>query len=120
MDGNGDVWEHRPPPHVEPRWPIVLAVLVAIALQFALPNRHVLSPTFLFPTVEVLLLVVVVIANPSQAGRRATSRHRITLALVVLITVDNLAAVVEMVARSSTTPTPRPPRCCWPRAPPSG
>ena len=30
---------------------MAMAVLVAAAMQFALPNRHVLKPTFLFPTV---------------------------------------------------------------------
>src|SRR6478609_172504 len=97
MDGSGDVWEHRPPPHVEPRWPIMLAVLVAIGLQFSLPNRHVLSPTYLFPIVEILLLVALMIWNPSRAGRRARTRQRITLALVIVMTADNLAAAVEMV-----------------------
>ena len=41
----------------EPRWPMATAVLVSVALQLSLPDRHVLSPTVLFPTVEVLLLV---------------------------------------------------------------
>jgi len=57
--------QQRPRPgqyraRAEPRWPILLAVLVSIALQFALPNRHVLSPSFLFPAVEVVLLLAFV------------------------------------------------------------
>ena len=46
----------------EPRWPMATAVLVSVALQLSLPDRHVLSPTVLFPTVEVLLLVVLTMA----------------------------------------------------------
>jgi uncharacterized membrane protein len=85
------------PRRTEPRWPILVAVAVSIALQFALPNRHVLSPTFLFPAVEVLLLASLVISDPARGGPRVTARRRLTLALVLVMTVDNLAAVVEMV-----------------------
>ena len=81
----------------EPRWPILLAVLVSIALQFALPNRHVLSPTFLFPAVELLLLLALVIGDPGRDHRGPAVRRRIILALVIIMTIDNLAAVVEMV-----------------------
>ena len=34
---------------------MALAVATAIAVQFSLPNRHIISPTFLFPAVESLL-----------------------------------------------------------------
>ena len=85
------------PASAEPRWPLALAVLASIAMQFALPNRHVLSPTFLFPTVETLLLIALLIANPSHLHRRSVVQRRVLLALVIVMTVDNLAAVVEMV-----------------------
>ena len=45
---------------------MALAVLVSMAMQFALPDRHVLSPNFLFPAVEVLLLVAPVIGDPGR------------------------------------------------------
>ena len=81
----------------EPRWPILVAVGASIALQFALPNRHVLSPTFLFPAVEVLLLVALVIGNPARIDGRSSIRRRLALAVVIVMSIDNLAAVVEMV-----------------------
>ena len=94
--------QQRPGPgqyqaRAEPRWPILLAVLVSIALQFALPNRHVLSPSFLFPAVEVVLLVALVFWDPGRHHPRSAVRRRITLAVVIVMTIDNLAAVVEMV-----------------------
>ena len=81
----------------EPRWPILLAVLASIALQFTLPNRHVLSPTFLFPAVELLLLLALVVGDPGRDDPRSSWLRRIILALVAIMTIDNLAAVVEMV-----------------------
>ncbi len=73
------------------------AVLVAAAMQFALPNRHVLKPTFLFPTVELLLLVVLMIGDPGRIDRRSPLLHRLTLVLIAAMSLDNLAAVVELV-----------------------
>jgi len=96
-DAAGPGGEGGSRPSAEPRWPIVLAVVVAIGLQFALPNRHVLSPTYLFPTVEILLLIALLVGDPGRASRRATARYHLILALVIVMTVDNLAAVVEMV-----------------------
>jgi len=76
---------------------MAMAVLVAAAMQFALPNRHVLKPTFLFPTVELLLLVVLMIGDPGRIDRRSPLLHRLTLVLIAAMSLDNLAAVVELV-----------------------
>jgi len=73
------------------------AVLVSVAMQLSLPDRHVLSPTVLFPTVEVLLLVVLVIGDPGRVDRRSPALKRVTVGLVVVMTVDNLAGVTELV-----------------------
>jgi len=73
------------------------AVLVSVALQLSLPDRHVLSPTVLFPTVEALLLVLLVIGDPGRIDRRSPTLRRLTVALVIVMTVDNLAGVLELV-----------------------
>jgi uncharacterized membrane protein len=76
---------------------MALAVLVSVAVQLSLPDRHVLSPTVLFPTVEVLLLVVLVIGDPGRIDRRSPTLRRITLGLVIVMSLDNLAGVTELV-----------------------
>ena len=81
----------------EPRWPMALAVLLSAAMQLSLPDRHVLSPTVLFPTVEVLLLVVLVIGDPGRIDRRSPLLRRLTVGLVIVMTLDNLAGVAELV-----------------------
>ena len=73
------------------------AVLVSVAMQLSLPDRHVLSPSVLFPTVEVLLLVVLVIGDPGRVDRRSPTLKRVTVGLVIVMTVDNLAGVAELV-----------------------
>ncbi len=52
------------------------------AMQLSLPDRHVLSPSVLLPTVEVLLLVVLLIGDPGRVGARSTVVKRLTVALV--------------------------------------
>jgi uncharacterized membrane protein len=82
----------------EARWPMALAVVVAIALQFSLPNRHVLSPTFLFPVAESLLLIAILAGGgAARVDRRAVLRRRITLGLIFVMSADNLLATVELV-----------------------
>ena len=88
----------RPPRGLgERRWPMAAAVLVSVAMQLSLPDRHVLSPSVLFPTVEVLLLVVLVIGDPGRVDRRSPVLTRVTVGLVIVMTVDNLAGVAELV-----------------------
>ena len=73
------------------------AVLVSVALQLSLPDRHVLSPAVLFPSVEVLLLAVLVVGDPGRIDRRSPILKRLTIALVIVMTVDNFAGVAELV-----------------------
>jgi uncharacterized membrane protein len=97
--------EHAPDPadgqllrfQGERRWPMAGAVLVSVALQLSLPDRHVLSPTVLFPSVEVLLLIVLVIGDPGRIDRHSPRLKRLTVALVIVMTVDNFAGVAELV-----------------------
>ena len=77
---------------------MALAVATAIAMQFSLPNRHVLSPTFLFPAAESLLLVVLLSRRgTSRIEGWSVARRRIILGLVIVMSADNLLAVIELV-----------------------
>ncbi len=76
---------------------MALAVLVSVAVQLSLPDRHVLSPTVLFPSVEGALLLVLVIGDPGRIDRRSSALKRLTVAMVVVMTIDNLAGVAELV-----------------------
>jgi uncharacterized membrane protein len=76
---------------------MALAVFVSVLLQFALPDRHVLSPSFLLPVVEVLLLIVLMIGDPGRIDHRSIVLRRVMIGLVVVMSVDNIAAVVKLV-----------------------
>ena len=77
---------------------MALAVATAIAMQFALPNRHIVSPTFLFPAAESLLFVVLLTRRgTSETDLWSSARRRIILGLVIVMSADTLLAVVELV-----------------------
>ena len=72
----------------EPRWPVSLAVAVAIALQITLPDRVAFRPHWLLPAMQGLMLIGIIVANP----RRITEEsRRLRTATIALIGVSSLA-----------------------------
>src|SRR5258705_10862586 len=96
-DAHGQRESPPVPRFSESRWPMALAVATAIAMQFSLPNRHVMSPTFLFPAVESLLLVVLLSGRGTSFESWSLAKRRIIRGLVIVMSADNLLAVVELV-----------------------
>ena len=85
--------------HGEPRWPARLAILVALALQLILPDSLIrgLGNRALVPSLEGLLLLVLLIANPWRASREEYRLRIIGVALIALITVANMVSLVELI-----------------------
>jgi len=83
----------------EPRWPAVLAVLVAIALQVVLPERVIqgLGPRWLIPVLEVGLLAALLVTDPHRADREESALRWLSLGLIAVITVANLVALAELI-----------------------
>jgi len=73
----------------ENRLPVVVAILVAVALQLTIPDRYTLGPRWLIPALEVALLAVLVAINPIRLSRSTAFGRYTSLALVIAITVDN-------------------------------
>lgn len=79
----------------EPIWHVQLAILVAIFVQVFLPSEYVVGPHYALAVFEGLLLVA--ISLPS--GRKnhpshAVLRRLLSLTLLVLITITNIASLV--------------------------
>lgn len=51
----------------ESRWPVAAAIVVAIALQPALPDRLVLQSRWLLPSLELAVLIALIVANPARS-----------------------------------------------------
>ena len=79
------------------RFPAVVAVLVAVALQALLPNRLVLGPRLLIPALEVALLLALVVANPVRLTRETRISRTVGLVLALLIASTNTVVLAMLV-----------------------
>lgn len=81
----------------EHRFPVVLAVGVAIALQVVLPDRLVIHPSWLLPALEGLLALGLLLANPGRIDRASTLLRGASVALIALISVANAWSSGELI-----------------------
>jgi hypothetical protein len=78
---------------------VAAAVAVAIALQLALPNRLNMHPVLLLPVLEAALLIGLVAANPKRIDRESRVLRSASLALIAVITFDNIWAAGHLIRR---------------------
>lgn len=85
--------------HHEPRWPALLAVLAAVALQLMLPQTLIrgLGNRALIPALEGALLVVLLIANPGHISAEQRRLRSVSVALISLITIANFVSLMELI-----------------------
>ncbi|WP_343983384.1 MULTISPECIES: hypothetical protein [Kribbella] len=81
----------------ETRLPAAVAVVGAILLYAVLPSAMQLGPRFVVPGLELALFVPLVLANPRRMSRQNRFLRRLSIALVLLIAVTNLAALVQLI-----------------------
>jgi uncharacterized membrane protein len=91
----------------EPRWPSVLAVLVALGLYIALPQQMQLDTgaaaalRFAIPLVELALLAPLALGAPHRHPAESVMRRRAAIVLTALLSVANLLALGLLVTRLS-------------------
>ena len=81
----------------EPRWPVSIAMLAAIALQIVLPAELAVHPRWLLPSLEIALLVGLVVANPGRIDRVSPLLRGATIGLVVVTSAANVGSAVRLV-----------------------
>jgi uncharacterized membrane protein len=83
--------KYPPPPASEPYWPVQLTVVVAIGLQFTLPKRLTIGPSWLIPALESVLLVGLFFATPRKLEHvRSKRRRAAALTLVAIVSAANI------------------------------
>jgi uncharacterized membrane protein len=114
LHGRLDELEHRPAPAGHPapgfvpawkrptkgeaRWQVSLAVAIAVALQYPLPGRLVLvHPVWLLPTLQCLLLIALVMANPRRINRESRFIRMLGLTFAAVLSLANAWSVVRLV-----------------------
>ena len=81
----------------EARWPSVAAVLVALVLTLLRPAEVRLTPAWLLPSVEGILLLALVIRDPGRIDRRSTQLRAVSICVVALLVLDALIATGYLV-----------------------
>jgi hypothetical protein len=84
------------PGNPESRWPVLLALMAAIAMQRAIPERYTVVPRWPLVAMELLLLVFLLILNPVKLTRSTTAGKTAQLLLLAAITIDNTASAVVL------------------------
>lgn len=80
----------------ENRWPVLIALVTAMALQLAVPRQHTVVPRWPLITLEALLVVVLVMINPTHLTRSTQVERAATKILLAAITLDNVASAVVL------------------------
>lgn len=82
------------PGNPESRWPVFLALIAAMILQYAIPLQYTVVPRWPLISLEALLLVALTIINPVRLTRSTKFGKAATLVLLIAITIDNTASAV--------------------------
>ena len=86
------------PTEGEVRWPAAIAVAAAAALQYPLPGRLVLvHPTWLLPTLQILLLAALIAVNPVRINTESRAIRLLSLTLASVLSLANAWSVVRLV-----------------------
>ena len=81
----------------ESRAAVTLAILAAIAMLAALPDRIAPHPRWLLPGLAFLLLVGLTIANPKRIDRQSRALRTASLVLIGVISVGNAATAARLI-----------------------
>jgi hypothetical protein len=100
---------------IEPRWPVALAVstflLITVVIRVALPNRQTLGPAWLVPSLEALLLGLLLAADPTHVSRRARVLRPMSIVLVVLLAglalLSTIILIVDLIRGGPLTNSAR-------------
>ncbi len=77
-------------------WPAQLTVLVAIGLQFTLPERLTVGPSWLLPALEGVLVIGLAMATPRELEHEHALRRRAAVGLVALVSAANIFSLVAL------------------------
>ena len=81
----------------EHRLPVAAAVALAITLQLVLPARLVIRPAWLLPSLEGLLMVGLIAANPRRINRTSALLRAASVSLIALISLANAWSSGELI-----------------------
>jgi len=88
-------WRRRT--EAEQRWPFAVAIVVMIGLQLLLPTRLTLGDRWVLPAIEVLIIIVLMAANPGRIERSSKPLRMLALTLIGVASLGNAWSVGSLV-----------------------
>jgi hypothetical protein len=85
------------PAQGEERWPVAVAVVVAICLQVFLPDRLTIGSRWILPALEGALFIGLTIANPRHIDRRSMALRAASVALIAVTSIANVWSSYELI-----------------------
>ena len=81
---------------LSPWWEPQLVVAAALGLDVVLPQRLTIGASWLLPSVEGALLVVLVLVSPHPNVRHSRLRRHVAIALIGLVSAVNVYSLAEL------------------------
>ena len=81
----------------ESTWPVRGAVVAAIVLQIAIPDQYEIPPTWLLPTLGVLLAIGLSIAHPRRITRHTPQLRIVSIMLIAVISLANAGSAARLI-----------------------
>ena len=75
---------------IDPIWHVQVAMLIAIILQLALPNRFSVGSRYAIPVVEALLLIALSFTTPKESIFKSITRRINVILLIVITSIANI------------------------------
>jgi uncharacterized membrane protein len=83
----------------ESRWQVGLALLAAIGVQLFLPTDLTFGASWLLPAVELVLFLVLTVANPTRINRESRILRGVGLTLVAVVSWATAWSAVVLINR---------------------
>jgi hypothetical protein len=81
----------------EPRWPVAIAVAVVVVIQWVLPDRLTFGPGWLLPAAEIVIAVILAMADPKRIRRDTPALRMLALGLIALVSVGTTWSVTMLI-----------------------
>jgi hypothetical protein len=81
----------------ESRLPATLAVLVAALLNYVLPGKFTLGPTWLMPVLELIILIPLTLAAPRRVPNENRWKQAMAVASIAIVNVANFASLYLLI-----------------------
>lgn len=81
----------------EPRWPVSLALVVAITLQVLLPSQVATRPRWLLPILAAFLLGGILFADPRRVEHESPRMRGLSMAVIAVISLANAWSAERLV-----------------------